>query len=60
MCNNNDVKISYNLDKLFHEIIRSYGDKFNVFYYADNFKVSTIVNIIFFLIIVQILGEIWL
>ena len=31
-----------------YEIIRSYVDKFNVFYYADNLKVSTNVNISFY------------
>ena len=36
-------------------------DKFNVFYYADNLKVFTIVSMNFvFLKIVQILGENWL
>ena len=39
-------------------IIWSYVDKFIVFYYADNLKVSTIVSIIFFVLkMVQILGE---
>ena len=34
-------------DYLSLEIIRSYVDKFNAFYYADNLKVSTIASINF-------------
>ena len=39
------LKVGSGIDKQFLEIIRSYVDKFNVFYYADNLKVSTIVSI---------------
>ena len=46
------VAIFWNLIcELFLKIIRSYVDKLNFFYYADNLKVSTI--IIFFLKIVN-------
>ena len=41
------LKIGSGIGYLSLEIIRSYVDKFNVFYYADNLKVSTIVSINF-------------
>ena len=42
------LKVGSGIDQLFLEIIRSYLDKFNVFfYYSDNLKVPTIVSINF-------------